>query len=251
MQQHRTFMSEVSRLNILIWALLAFQAGVLNIGGFLACHRFVSHVTGFATFFGYEVSEGRFNQATVIILVPLLFLVGSMVSGELVDVRIRKRLQPLYHFSFGIIWMLILFVLIGGLSGFFGSFGSPAEDWHDYLLLGVLCLVCGIQNGTVTTVSRSIVRTTHLTGITTDLGIGIMRLLHGIGTESRRSEEIMANYMRIAIILGFILGSGLGGLLFDATAFWGFLLPAVTSGGIFILTFVYRKHLSAIHVGNT
>lgn len=241
MLRNRPLMSEVNRLNILLWAILAFQAGVFNIGGFLACHRFVSHVTGFATFFGYDLSEGRLWAAFGIILVPVFFLIGSMISGELIDVRIRTRREPLYHIAFGLVFILTLGVWIAGVGKVFGPFGAPVSSLTDYVLLSLLCLICGIQNGTVAIVSRSVVRTTHLTGITTDLGIGLVRLAHGVGTEGRRSEETLANIMRISIIFGFVLGSGIGGLLFDLTHYWGFILPTVTSALFFLMAALYRQ----------
>ncbi len=39
------------------WFLLSFNAGCINAGGFLATGRFVSHVTGFATFFGVDLAN--------------------------------------------------------------------------------------------------------------------------------------------------------------------------------------------------
>lgn len=69
--------SHYSKSNITIWMLMAFQAGVLNIGGFMACHRFVSHVTGFATFFGYELNQADSSHALGMLIVPLFFFIGS------------------------------------------------------------------------------------------------------------------------------------------------------------------------------
>src|ERR1700736_653334 len=88
--------------NIMVWMLMAFQGGLLNIGGFFACHRFVSHVTGFATFFGVEVSQNRYTQAAGMLLVPLLFLCGSMISEQLVDIRIQTEKKPNYYILFGV-----------------------------------------------------------------------------------------------------------------------------------------------------
>ncbi|MCB0363343.1 MAG: DUF1275 family protein, partial [Bdellovibrionales bacterium] len=69
--------STYSRSNLLVWLALAFQAGVLNVGGFLACGRFVSHLTGFAGFFGLEAARLRGLEALGMLTVPLFFLLGS------------------------------------------------------------------------------------------------------------------------------------------------------------------------------
>lgn len=96
-----------------------------------------------------------------------------MVSGQLVDIRLKLRKRPKYYLTFGLIFFLLSTVFGLGVTGHFGKFGAPLAFSSDYTLLALLCLVCGIQNGTITTVSKSVIRTTHLTGVTTDLGTGI------------------------------------------------------------------------------
>lgn len=204
----------------------------------MACHSFVSHVTGFATMFGVEINQNNLRFAAGALMVPVFFLIGAMISGVLVDMRLKLHKKPAYYLVFGVMFVLLLGVVIFGFNGFFGRFGEPLEQRHDYTLLAVLCLVCGIQNGTVTLVSRAIVRTTHLTGLTTDLGIGLVRVLN-----ARRiaiGDEGKANMMRVGIILSFILGSGLGYRIFENHGFRGFLLPCVLTGGLFILTWYFQ-----------
>ncbi len=220
--------------------LLAFQAGVLNVGGFMACHRFVSHITGFATFFGLEASREAYNPALGMLLVPFLFLCGSMISGQLVDLRLKLRKKPKYYIVFGVLFLLILSVVVGGFNGLFGPFGEPLEKSRDYTLLAILCLICGIQNGTITTVSKNVVRTTHLTGITTDLGIGIVRVLNRKRLNDQVDEDVRANLMRVGIIFFFGLGSVIGAVTFTKHGYQGFLLPAIISGILFCVTFYFQ-----------
>ncbi|MGE0762357.1 MAG: YoaK family protein [Bdellovibrionales bacterium] len=221
---------------------LAFQAGLLNIGGFMACHRFVSHVTGFATFFGLEASLANKNQAAGMLAVPLFFLFGAMISGQLVDIRLKLHKKPKYYLTFGLIFFLVLIVLIGGWLGYFGQFGEAAEFTRDYVLLALLCLICGIQNGTVTSVSRSVVRTTHLTGITTDLGIGLMRLWNKNKLGDQVQDDSRANWMRIGILLSFGFGSVAGGFIFRWFEYGGFLVPALTSGLLFGMMYYFQVY---------
>ncbi len=228
-----TTISHYKQSNVIVWMLMAFQAGVLNIGGFMACHRFVSHITGFATFFGFELTQTDFSHAVGMLIVPLFFLIGVMASAYLIDTQIRSNLKPRYYFSFGLIFLLILAVFLLGISNYLGIFGEPLIDERDYLLLFFLCTICGIQNGTITTVSKSVIRTTHLTGITTDLGIGIIRLLNSNHVSEGVENEKKANLMRFGIISFFLLGSVCGGFTFKRFEYWGFLLPLVTSGILF------------------
>src|SRR5690606_35647324 len=130
-----------------------FQAGFLNIGGFMACHRMVSRVTGFATFFGYEVSQSRYWDALGMLRVPIFFLLGAMVSAILVDIDLNSEETPKYYASFGLIFFLNGSVLPGGLLGGFGDFGESVEGLRDYVLIALLCFICGLQNAMVTSVS--------------------------------------------------------------------------------------------------
>ena len=233
--------SQYTRGNVFIWMAMAFQAGVLNVGGFMACHRFVSHVTGFAAYFGYEVSEAKLGPALSMLTVPLFFLFGAMLSGQLVDLRLKLHKNPRYYFTFGVIFFLTLVVFLGGIFNFFGTFGEVQYLPRNNTLLALLCFICGIQNGTITTVSKSVVRTTHLTGITTDLGIGIMRILSKNKLKGEIPDEGKANLMRIGIIFFFGVGSLVGAFAFHHFQYGGFILPVVTSGFLFILMLYFHK----------
>jgi uncharacterized membrane protein YoaK (UPF0700 family) len=212
---------------------MAFQAGLLNIGGFLAGQKIVSHVTGFATFSGYYISQGQKEYLVETILLPFVFLLGCMVSGHFVDIRLKLNKQPKYYITFGFMFVLILFVFINGILGNWGSFGNVSHKTFELLLL--LCFVCGIQNATVSIVSKSVIRTTHLTGLTTDLGLGIVRFFKRKELDGEVSGEGRSNLMRVGIISSFVMGALVGGFVFKRYEYYGFLLPVLISGGLFTL----------------
>lgn len=216
---------------------MSFQAGMLNIGGFLAGHQIVSHVTGFATNFGSDLSKGIHSWR--FLLVPIFFLFGSMVSGYFVDLRLKLKKKPKYYITFAFMFILICSIWILGVFGFLGSFGNY-EELPSRALLILLCFTCGLQNGTISTVSRSVVRTTHLTGITTDLGLGIVRILNRKKLDDRIIDEGKANIMRVGIIFFFTLGAVVGGYLFSRFEYHGFLLPVFISGGLFWLMVYFQ-----------
>lgn len=197
--------STYSRSNMAIWMTLAFQAGLLNVGGFLAARTFVSHVTGFATLASIEMDSGRAIQFLGYMALPLAFLLGSIASGLLVDLRIKLKKKPKYYLVFGFMFFVTLVIAIGGFNEVFGDFGKPPRTLNGYALVTLLCFVCGVQNGTITLVSKSVVRTTHLTGVTTDLGIGIVRYFNRRRIKDVESEG-KANLMRAGIILFLSLG---------------------------------------------
>jgi len=232
--------SAYTRGNMSLWMVLAFQAGLLNTGGFLAYHSFVSHVTGFATLFGVELGVGNYGRALGALLVPLCFLLGAMICAVLVDLRLKMGKKPKYYVVFGVLFVLILAIEIGGFNGLWGEFGEPLLRPRDYVLLGLLCLACGVQNAIVSMVSRSVVRTTHLTGITTDLGIGLVRMLNAGKLNGLASDEAKANWMRVGIILFFIFGSTVGFHVFRDFGFRGFLFPTIISGLLFFMMIYFQ-----------
>lgn len=231
--------SAYTRSNLAIWMVLAFQAGLLNVGGLMGVHSFVSHVTGFATLFALEFESSNYPQAIGLLIVPATFLLGCMVSGILVDLRLKLRKKPKYYIVFGVLFLLTLLIAVGGFNNFFGEWGVPLSSLRGYILVSLLCFTCGVQNGTITLVSRSVVRTTHLTGLTTDLGIGLVRVFNRkrlAGVE----DEGMANLMRIGLIFFYTAGSALGVPVFRAWQFRGFIFPCLVSALLFSMTVYFQ-----------
>jgi uncharacterized membrane protein YoaK (UPF0700 family) len=226
----RQNISYYSRDNVIIWMMMAFQAGALNIGGMMACHSFVSHTTGYATIFGMTLVEVHDALPLLkVASIPIFFLLGSMLSGVFVDLRIQTHRTPKYYVVFAVMCFILLGVIIAAEHGSFGEFGEPLKLKRDFALIGLLCLACGLQNGAITSVSKAVVRTTHLTGITTDLGIGLVRILSGKKHQRHWPDEWKANFMRVGIILFFITGSATGAFFFLHYQFLGFILPLVTA----------------------
>src|ERR1700677_459073 len=106
------------------WHLMNFLGGSFNAGGFLACRRFVSHVTGFSTLFGVESATERWDTAVGILTVPMYFVLGAMLSAYLIDRPLNQGKKAHY----GWVMALITFFLIScGLLGHlkvFGIFGT-------------------------------------------------------------------------------------------------------------------------------
>lgn len=228
--------------NRMIWLSLSFQAGTLNAGGYLAAHSFVTHTTGFATLFGEEVARGNFMNGVGMLTVPVFFLLGSMLAAFYVDRRIIRNHRPYYsHVLFLMTLFMGLITWIGVTRGF-GEFGDPIHLKYNFAFLALLCLTSGLQNAIVTTAFGSTIRTTHLTGITTDLGLGLIRVLFNTHGSHSRRKEIKANWMRTSIIATFILGSLVSSMIFLKAQFWGFLIPVVISTSLWALSLYQNKH---------
>lgn len=229
-----------------IWYLLAYQGGLVNVGGFLAVHRFVSHVTGFAGHFSIQVFAGDLLGAFFALTVPMFFLIGSFVTGLFTEVRRLRGRRPVY------VWVMsassLIYLLLGVLGQFkvFGEFGEPFVSFGDYVLLSSLCFAMGAQNALFTSYSSAVVRTTHLTGITTDLGIGWAKQLYNLDPKER-----LANPLRLGLISSFLFGSLSAVPLFNTWQFMAFLVPCGLSLMIGMILFYTRTRQERLNLQGT
>lgn len=242
MFRHR-FLSTTSWRTRFDWYILSFLAGSINAGGYLAAHRFVSHVTGFATLFGIDAAQGRWDAALGIATVPLYFLLGVMIAAWLIDRRKYRGQRPLYAEVMALVCLCLILAAAGGFLGFFGEFGSEPKLRQDYILLALLCMASGLQNAAISSASSSTVRTTHLTGITTDLGIGIVR---GLSNPKFFQTEKRASIIRIGLWNSFAFGSAFGAVVVLRYQYLGFLFPALIAAYCFFEALMPIRRLSRI-----
>jgi uncharacterized membrane protein YoaK (UPF0700 family) len=214
---------------VLHWFMLSFNGGCINAGGFLATGKFVSHVTGFATLFGVEMMNQQLKVAAGILSVPLFFLLGAFLAGLLIDRPIHLGKKPHFDWVMGLSAFCLFLATGGGEMLQFGNFGRMIGLKESYFLLILLCLASGLQNGAITSSSGRSVRTTHLTGLTTDLGLGLARIFTLDLKSNRLEKEVRANYLRIGSILAFVFGSAIGAWFFVHLGYKGFLIPGIIS----------------------
>ena len=224
-----------------LWAVLAFQAGWINGGGFLAVHRFVTHTTGFATQFGYDLAFAKWSDALAMITVPLFFMAGAMIGAFYVDRPQHQNQQAKFHVLFFLMSVFLGAVTVFGTMGAFGTFGQELDIMTAYSLIALLCLSSGIQNACSTTASKNYVRTTHLTGYTTDLGISIVRLF-SMKDPQKLLIEKNQNQIRILVVATFILGTALSSLIFYKYGYLGFAVPTAISAVLYFAAKKAYKH---------
>lgn len=186
---------------------LAFVAGAINAGGFLAVHQYTSHVTGMVSSVADNLALGHFDLVLDALAGVAAFLFGSVVCTVMVMFARHRRLASEYALPLLLEASLILC---------FGLMGPALTSWHAPLVsltMLLLCFIMGLQNAVMTKLSHAVIRTTHMTGIVTDLGIGLGKLLYR-DHKSESGEPERANTERIAVLSG-LLGSfvfgGVGG----------------------------------------
>ena len=215
------------------WVSLAFQAGFVNTGGFLACARFVSHMTGFGTQVGISFSQGNYLLAFEMLSAPLSFVLGAMVSALAIDRPIVRSQPPHYLLVMLLIVTVYLGIAVAAAVGLFGRFGEELLYTRDFILMALLCFACGVQNACFSSLTRGQIRTTHLTGILTDIGISIVKIgyLPPLARETKVLRRV--NYVRMITVLGFALGASISALLFSRLEYLAFFVPVGTSGALF------------------
>ena len=194
-----------TRANILLGRTLAFVAGASNAGGFLAVGQYTSHMTGIVSSMMDHLALGQFALMLTGLAALLAFGVGAMLTALLINWARRRRLHS--QFALPLLLEAVLLLL-------FGLMGA-SMDQHTALRLPVtvllLCFIMGLQNAVITKITRAEIRTTHITGLITDLGIELGKLLYW--NHSPLPGNVRANRDKIRLQASLILLFALGGLL--------------------------------------
>ncbi|XMO85294.1 YoaK family protein [Algibacter sp. AS12] len=197
--------SRTLKHNLRIATVLSFVAGIVNVTGFLAFKHLTTNVTGHFALFINDVATFQFWKGTIYFLYIFSFLFGSFVSSFLIE-QFRENKKLNVFFLPTLIECLILISI--GLSSNIMTLKSAD------LIVCLLLFAMGLQNSFVTKISNAVVRTTHLTGLFTDLGIDISQLFFPKLHKER--EKLKANIkLRIYIILFFFVGGLVGGFLYS------------------------------------
>ncbi len=194
--------------NLRLASILSFVAGIVNITGVLSVKTLTTNVTGHFAFFSEELSLKNYQTAFIYLLFILFFLVGAFVSNFLIE--IISRIKPSFSYA---VPMTIEIIILAAV-GIFGS-SSVLVNINGQIIACTLLFSMGLQNALVTKASQSVVRTTHLTGLFTDLGIELSQLFFYRKTfEAQQLKKSI--WLKLAIIGCFFLGCIVGGVLFKS-----------------------------------
>lgn len=125
------------------------------------------------------------------------------------------------------------------------SFGwiFTSEAGHLFSI-ACLCFIMGMQNATITKLSGARIRTTHATGMVTDIGIELGRAFYGL---MRKGSGVRADRRKLGILLAqvgaFLLGGIIGALGYKALEFQFSVPLAVVMLGISVPHLLYDRPL--------
>lgn len=219
--RHLTNRHRATSTNFVLGLLLAFNAGAVNAGGFLVLHMYTSHMSGFASQLadGLVMSSGRLllNALGAI----LAFTAGAALCAILVNWARQKGLYSVYALPL-MLEALMMFP--------FGLMGAVTLNWNTPfavpLTVLLLSFMMGLQNAVGSKTSGGSIRTTHMTGNFTDLGMELGKLFFWRSQAHRQkpqSRHVLHNWARMrtsaGLIAMFVLGGIAGALGFKLLGF--------------------------------
>jgi len=196
---------------------LAFVAGATDAGGFVATRQYSSHMSGITSAMANHLAAGALMLAAAGLSSILAFVAGAACTAVLVNWGRRRQMQSEYASP--------LF-LEAALLACFGIMGRRFEEHHWLLVsatVGLLCFTMGLQNAIITKISQKEIRTTHVTGMVTDIGIELGRLIYWNRGTHPGKEEVRAdrdNLWLLTSLVGlFVIGGITGAIGFEYAGF--------------------------------
>jgi uncharacterized membrane protein YoaK (UPF0700 family) len=203
-----TGLRRTQQTDLKLGSVLAFIAGATNAGGFLAVGQYTSHMTGIVSTVADYLVLGQFVLAFSGLMALLAFMLGAMCTAWLVNWGMRLQLLSAYGLPLVVEAALLLV---------FGLFGAAISLVHAVFLpltVLLLCFIMGLQNAVITKISQARIRTTHVTGLVTDLGIELGKLLyvnrHGDKQPVRGDRERLKIHLQLIVCF---FGGGMMGAL--------------------------------------
>ena len=206
---------------------LAAIAGSVNAIGLLGFkHQAVSHLTGTSTLLGLSLVNLDGSESLHLFLVLASFMFGAALSGVLIGQAVL-RLGRSYSVALMLEAALLLVAMLSLSRGStYGHFLASAA--------------CGLQNGMVSTYSGATIRTTHVSGLFTDLGTMLGARVRGHPLDTRKA------LLFSILILGFTLGGAIGAYGFQHLQFTALMIPASGAMALALSYWIYR-HVSNAH----
>ncbi len=201
--------SRTIKHNLQIATILSFIAGIVNITGYLEFKKMTTNVTGHFALFIHDVTKFEVWKESIYLLYFFSFLLGSFTSSFLIEkYRENKRLN-IFVLPTIIECLILVFIPI---------VYNTTQIKNADMIVCCLLFAMGLQNSFVTKISNAVVRTTHLTGLFTDLGIELSHLF--FSKAHPHQNEIKATIkLRIYIISFFFLGGLTGSFLYSKLDF--------------------------------
>lgn len=206
---------------------LSWVAGYTNVITFIVCAVVISHATGNVTHFGKALAErwfrggasGATREAVFFGGLVVSFFLGAAVSACMTEGARRAGFRSKY-----ILPMALQAALLCVLTLELHYYTAHGTAFMFYALTHLASFSMGLQNATITRVSGAVVRTTHLTGVVTDMGLeGVQYALWAWDRTrgrhpGRRGRVLWVSQRHPSVLRLALLGSIVGSFLFGVVA---------------------------------
>jgi uncharacterized membrane protein YoaK (UPF0700 family) len=147
----------------------------------------------------------------------LSFLLGAFLTTLLIRWARGRGLESEYALPL---------MIEAGLLVLFGFTGKVFTSGRVLGTVTLLCFTMGLQNAIITKLSNAVIRTTHLTGMVTDIGIALGRIVMATTDAGGRviSAELATLRLLSSLITLFFVGGVTGALGFKHVGFF-FTIP--------------------------
>jgi uncharacterized membrane protein YoaK (UPF0700 family) len=205
------------RINLNLACSLALIAGALNAAAFYAVGFFAANMTGNVSALSDHLATAQWGPGLFFLAIVVTFIVGAAVSSLLINAGRRRGIAGIYAYS--ILLEACLLALLGLADIWL------LTVWRPPLLTLGLAFLMGLQNATVTRISDARVRTTHVSGMATDIGIELgiaIDILRGREPDAHAAENRARLKLHAWTIAAFLLGGVIGVIVYRAIG--GYLL---------------------------
>lgn len=212
----------VAAADFVLALILAAVAGAINAGGFIAIGRYTSHMTGYVSELADALALADWALVATGFGAIVCFVAGAALSAALINWARRHTRWSQYALPLSLESVLLFgFGVLGIAFGGAGAFSLVAAP--------LLCFLMGLQNATITKISGARMRTTHITGLVTDIGIEIGKgLYRNRDSQIPCDRDVRADCKKLKLlvaIVGCFFGGGLAGALGFGRAGYGFAIP--------------------------
>lgn len=213
-------------IDLKLAASLAAVAGAINAAGFQATGFFTANMTGNVSSLADHLGLTNVTLAAAFTALVVSFIAGAFFSGVLIEIGRGRQIPGIYAYSILVEAILLIALAIA-------DFGLPIDQSRPILVFG-LSFVMGLQNAATTRISNARVRTTHVSGMATDIGLNLATLTNrGQDHAEARSRLVL----HMSTLGSFLLGGIAGVLCYLVIGAFVFVLAAV------VLTFTALPEL--------
>lgn len=204
-----------ANIDLALAGLLSSVAGALNAVGFLIAGSFTANMTGNISAFADTLADGAVLISLSFAGLVVAFIFGAAIAALAIQAGERKKIRSIYALAIAAEAVVLLLLSAALVLAPLGM--------HETFLVVILSFVMGLQNAVTTMISRARVRTTHVSGMATDIGIELAALVGGDASRQDALPKLSQHSLTLAC---FAVGGVCGALLFGFVGYWLFVIAA-------------------------